>query len=61
MTKVVCLNLLLGLCPNCKDDTDITHHPNNYDCPRFKFAVVYVLEVTDESMVLQKEVEKPKA
>ena len=46
MEKVVCLNHLLGLCKNCQDDTDTRHHPNNYDCSRFKLAVIYVIEVS---------------
>jgi len=47
MEKVVCLNHLLGLCKDCSDDTDISHHPNNYDCSRFKLAVIYVIEIKE--------------
>lgn len=30
-----CLYRMIGQCKNCLPDYDKTHHPNNYDCPRF--------------------------
>lgn len=30
-----CLHRFLGECPKCVPDYDTSHHPNNYDCPRF--------------------------
>ena len=39
----LCLNQFLGYsttksdpCYGCNRDLDITHHPNNYDCPDYK-------------------------
>jgi len=36
--KIICLHQLYKEC-KCEEDTDETHHPNNYDCPEY-FPVV---------------------
>lgn len=30
-----CLYRVIRQCPNCTEDFDQPHHPNNYDCPRY--------------------------
>lgn len=30
-----CLYRVIRQCPNCTEDFDQSHHPNNYDCPKF--------------------------
>jgi len=30
-----CLYRMIGQCKNCTPDYDRSHHPNNYDCPKF--------------------------
>ena len=32
----ICKGQVLGQCPNCKYDVDPQHHPNNFDCPKYK-------------------------
>lgn len=48
MKHIICLNHFLGLCPKCTVDVDKTHHPNNYDCPRFKPLAIMVVEVKEK-------------
>ena len=43
-----CLHRLLNHCPNCTEDTDIEHFPNNWNCPRFK--PIGMLEVTPKEV-----------
>jgi len=46
-TKIICRNKFLGRCPECKIDFDKQHHPNNYDCPRFRPMKMNYFEVID--------------
>jgi hypothetical protein len=55
-----CLNRLIGICENatngqgCRIDYDTTHHPNNYDCP--KYHEVTLLERTTVKVTLMEKV-----
>jgi len=44
-----CLYRWIGQCKNCEYDFNPDHHPNNYDCPRYKpigeFYVKYKLPI----------------
>ncbi len=42
-----CLNRLLGYCPECARDYDPNHHPNNYDCEKYKEVEILSLEIKD--------------
>ena len=33
--NTTCLHRFLGECPNCIDDLDPNHRPNNKDCQRY--------------------------
>ena len=40
--KIVCLNRWLGRCHDYKEDYDLNHHPNNFDCSSYKpIQVIY--------------------
>ena len=43
----MCLNYFLGFCKNCVEDRDPTHHPNNFDCPRYKEIALRVFSVSE--------------
>ena len=43
MQVTQCLNKFLGYCKHCSYDVDTSHHPNNFDCPKFKpMGCVYI-------------------
>jgi hypothetical protein len=50
-----CLYRLIGRCKHCMIDENISHHPNNFDCPNFKAIGVFVVEKPSD-----KNIEKPK-
>ena len=54
----MCLHKFLGECPNCVPDLDKEHHPNNYDCPKFKEISMRTLEVKPKPLK-NKGFEKP--
>lgn len=39
---------MLGCCPNCTEDYDTSHHPNNLDCKNYCAVVFVNLEIKDE-------------
>lgn len=40
-----CLYRMIGQCPNCTEDFDPSHHPNNLDCKRYHpIGAFYVYE-----------------
>ena len=41
MKATMCVNKFIGLCPKCEEDTDTTHYPNNFDCPRYKAMTLF--------------------
>ncbi|NMB66674.1 hypothetical protein GYA25_01285 [Candidatus Woesearchaeota archaeon] len=45
MLEKTCLNRFLARCKNCSEDYDITHHPNNYDCPFYKEIKLSVYKI----------------
>lgn len=45
--KVTCLNRLIGRCTHCKEDYDIAHHPNNYDCNGYHPVNLFIFEVAE--------------
>jgi len=47
MEKVGCRNKFLGLCPKCVYDVDMSHHPNNLECPRYR-PMGYLLLVINQ-------------
>jgi len=48
MKLEICFNQFLGNCLKCTRDLDTTHHPNNYDCPRYKPIYLETFEVKRE-------------
>ena len=44
---LICLNKFIGRCPDCRPDLDVSHHPNNLDCPRFKKMTICEFTVID--------------
>ena len=42
-----CLNRFLGLCPDCKEDYNPDHRPNNMDCPRYERLDLMEFNVQD--------------
>ena len=45
----ICKGQLLGTCPKCQFDVDKQHHPNNLDCPNYKFiGCVYIDMLNDK-------------
>lgn len=51
MTVVkICLNKMIGRCPDCMVDLDRFHHPNNRDCPRYKEKCLVVYEVKERKV-----------
>ena len=45
-----CLNRLIGRCKKlCKQDYDISHHPNNYDCKDYQEVNLITFEVISGS------------
>ena len=49
MKEVMCRRKFLDFCPECKRDMDINHHPNNYDCPRFKSITIFISETKEKN------------
>ena len=45
--QVICLSMMIGRCRECSEDYDITHHPNNYDCPDYKPTALHVFTVEE--------------
>ncbi len=43
----VCINRWLGRCPDCIEDYDPNHHPNNLDCPSYKPITVHYFNVEE--------------
>lgn len=47
MKQRTCLYRFLGECPYCKEDYDPSHHPNNLDCPKFRWVSIVHFVVVD--------------
>ena len=48
-----CLHRILGHCPNCQEDVDTSHHPNNLECPMYhpvSLTIGWAEEVLDDSV-----------
>ena len=45
---IICLHRLTGDCPDCGEDLDTNHHPNNLDCRNYTPISVYIQEVGDD-------------
>ena len=43
-----CLHRLVGQCKECISDLDISHHPNNYDCPDYIKVTIIKQEVIEK-------------
>lgn len=48
-----CLYRFLKECKNCSPDYNLSHHPNNYDCPRYH-------EINILEFVVEEKQKKPK-
>ena len=48
MRVKICLNRFLKRCPNCTEDYDQCHHPNNLDCPYYREVVIELMEIKEE-------------
>ncbi len=42
-----CLNRLIGNCPDCQEDYDPEHHPNNLDCQEYRSVNFHTYEVKE--------------
>ena len=51
MKIVRCLNKVMGDCPDCTEDCDTSHHPNNLDCPRYVPLGFLLITVQPEKMI----------
>ena len=40
-----CLHRVIGNCKDCIRDFDTSHHPNNYDCPKYREVRIVILNI----------------
>lgn len=47
---IECFRRVFNICPKCKRDFDLSHYPNNFDCPYFQpfKMVVYDIQNPDK-------------